>query len=327
MVTLHHNGSIVVHPDNSTAYRDRQRRYSDTGKCRYGCDKITCRQYQVEYLKNPFVYQNWLGEIDLGTLPACELRLTSRCPRYVKNKKDGDKEKRFLMTNRHYNEIADRVAWMKENARHKMLFLTLTLPPFKQCITPKNVENEINKSFSKFVENLTKHYGLTNYLAVREGDGVSKRYHYHLIAVLPFADFRRLNGAWCAAISNICEASKNALTSDKEARFIRSTSSAVRYICKYISKARGQASRTRIIFCDRETAQATVKLSIDHTPEELTGHLKSVHYYDLNEYVTRITIKNNKELDGFINSVVRAFFKVHNKNGTELYHFGTENTQ
>jgi len=261
--------------------------------------------------------------IDTST---CQLGSCGMCPMYRAQVEHGKKEKQFRITNRHYIQIADRVAYMKENAKHKMLFLTLTLPQFKKHITIKNVEHEVNRSFSKFVENLTKNYGLSHYLAVKEGDGVSKRYHFHLIAVLPFHPFAKLNCAWLSAISDICEPAPNALTTDRNARFIRSTARAVKYICKYISKSRGTASKTRIIFSDRETAQATVTVQTDHTPEELLNGLQSVKIFELNEYVTRFTVNDTREFNRFFQSVVSVLFRITHKTPAELYCYPEENT-
>jgi len=324
MVTVHYNGSLIVSPDMAQVQKQKEIRYRAQDKCKYGRKCHECPVYVKYYIDHPVAVNVKIEFICcLGTSPLC--------PFHVQNIENGKKEKRYSMTNRHYVEIADRVAYMKENAKNKMLFLTLTLPPFKKNINPKNVEYEINKFFSKFIENLSKNYGLNHYLAVREGNGVTKRYHYHLIAVLPFTDFRKLNSAWCNAISNICETSKNALTTDREARFIKSTSSAVRYICKYISKARGQKSKTRIIFCDRETAQAEIKHKIDYSEhlqtneviKSLVGRYKSVVTYQLNDYVTRVTIRDRKELDDFIHNTVRYLFDFIDT-GSELYHFSPE---
>lgn len=320
MLTVHYAGSLVKHPDTARAYKRRQEYYAEKGKCKHGVTVWQCSDAMKEAKR----ITREGKKIDTDT---CQLGSCGMCPAYRSQVENGKKEKKFRITNRHYTEIADRVAYMKDNAKHKLLFLTLTLPKFKKDVKLNTIDNEINKAFSRFVENLTEHYGLTAYLAVKEGDGVNKRYHFHLIAVLPFHSFIKLNNAWLSAISNLCEPSPNALTTDRNARFIRSTASAVRYICKYISKSRGIASKTRIIFCDRETAQAAVRVQTDHSKEELTEGFKSVRAFEMNDYVIKYTIADRKEFDRFFKTVIKPLFNSAGRNTAELYCFPEESTQ
>lgn len=320
MVTLHYSGNMVKHPDTKAAYNRKIERYEKEGKCLYGVTCYKCPFFQQKAKQQPL-------NKPLNS-SVCHYTRHKDCPGNIKQQQAGKERKKFTLTGRHYREIADRTAWMFQNAKSKILFITLTFPKFKRDVT----ETELNQAFSKFVENLASTYKRGHYLAVREGttfeqgNDIDKRYHYHLVIELPFIDFRTLNNSWLHAISDFCEPSSNALTTDREARFIKSVASVVRYISKYISKAKGQGSSTRIIFTDRETAQAQIKTRIDNHIDEFKEAFKTLESYELNDYVTVYSIRDRREADRFFNQVVKILFDSHSP-GTELYHFPDSNTQ
>lgn len=259
----------------------------------------------------------------LKVLPECDLYNCEKCP-HCKYKERGKIDKKYRITSSKYQQMADRVAILKEKSPYKLLFCTLTFPPFRKDYTPKTIyehEKNLNDAFSKFIENIRKNYDCKGYVAVREGHQNAKRYHYHVICAIPFVPFNKLNSAWCHAIKDICEFSARAFTTDAKARFIRDTSGAVKYVCKYLSKSKGSYSDTRIIFTDRDTAQELTKMQIEDL-EELR-EVYSFDTYQLNEYVTRLTVSDKKQFKNFYNYVVRSYFDLHNK-AEYLYTFATE---
>lgn len=336
MNTLHYNGSIVTHPDNSDSFNKRIAKNLKTGLCVYGKSCLHCPVY-LEYERDKQNRENpgdyiITGTIQTGRGPVsgerfikaktrkpkmitaheCTLYKTRDCPHNVEARAYGLKEKTFCITNRVRNQISDRGAWLFHNQKNKLLFATLTVPPFKVQLSNGDKEKLLNEAFSKFVENAKKHYGLHRYIAVREGDGIRKRYHYHVIFDIPFVDFAAINNAWVHTLADICNYSRNAFTTDKKARTIRSIASATRYIAKYISKAGKDAHPTRVFFCDRETANAVVTMEIDHTPEELR-EVYPFEGYKYNDFVIRYTIKDRLLSDKFFYEVVRAMFSDYEK--------------
>ena len=231
--------------------------------------------------------------------------LKSGCPGVKKQRECGSKEKSFGIDFKTYSAIADRTAWMYQNRQNKLIFIALTLPELKTELN----ENQLNEAFSRFIENLRENYHLRHYLAVREGDGINKRYHYHCIFDIRFTSFTRLNSAWCHSLSDFCNFSKNAFRTKKKSYFIRDVAGAVRYISKYVSKTIGEKSKTRIFFCDRETAQAWIKQRFDHDINDFRADFKTMDKRILNDYVCRITFKSKRDQNQFFNTVVKILFK------------------
>jgi len=323
VVNLHRNGDIVTHPDHAENYRQRIANYRKRGRCRYNQIVYLC----ADYLKAERSAQ----QPRMINVRRCKYEKCHVCPFYQKQVENGKKQKQFGVTNTHYRKIADQAAYLKETHKHKLLFLTLTFGKYKQNeITGK----QANECFSKFIENLSQNYGRGNYIAIRERGEDRARLHFHLIIDLPFIDFRILNGAWCAATSEYCEYSKNALTTDREARFIKSTVSAVKYICKYISKCRGQKSDSRLIFTSRELAQ--IELTTDFSGNdfrEILREFRSIRVYKCNDYTWRYSIsappgatkeqkdRARKAANAFYYMVVRAMFGYCDNKTTTLHIF------
>jgi hypothetical protein len=299
-------------------------RYKDEGKCRYGVTVWQCPEAVAENKKMAKV-----GKVDTES---CLLGNCGACPRFIQSVENGIREKKFTVENRHYRKIADQAAYMKENATHKLLFITLT---FGKWIDKPITEKNANKCLSNFMDNLKKNYNRGNYIAVRErSDENSKRLHYHCIIELPFVPFASLNRAWCSAISDYCEYSARALTTDREARIIKSTVSVVKYICKYISKCRGQRSESRLIFTSAELSEAQLTENFDGNDlHEVLRDFRSIQVYKCNQWTWRYNIsyaKGAKEADktrairaanAFYYQIVMAMFGHHVKKRTELYYF------
>lgn len=306
--TLHYNGSIVSHPDTTTNYEKKIDNYKCDGKCHRGYYLHLCTTLQSYYKK----ISDETGKpkaIDFNK--PCHLdkspKYKNDCPAYQKSKDDGNKKKTFEITNRVYNEIADRTAWMYNNGRNRLMFAVLTTPPPKKDYN----ETELNEAFSRFVENLKKHYGLQRYLAVREIGKIGKLYHYHLILDIPFVEFARLNRAWCASLRNLAYPSKNAFRTKKESRFIYNVAGAVRYISKYLSKTKGHKSETRLYFCDRDTALAIIKTKFDikNPISEIRKDYKTLSGYQYNDFVCRFSFKSELEQARFFKEIVTIMFE------------------
>lgn len=332
MVTLHHSGDIVTHPDHAANFRARMDKYDRQNMCRYGVKISLCEDYiNAENLRIARQSKPEAIRFNKCTYGNCGV-----CPRYIQQKQYGETPKQFSITNAHYRRIADQAAYMKETQKYKLLFITLTFGKFKKNgITDK----QANECFSKFMENLSANYGRGNYIAVKEHGDENNRVHFHLIIDMPFIDFRVLNRAWCAATSDYCDYSANALTTDREARFIKSTVSAVKYICKYISKCRGQRSDSRIIFTSRELSQAELKTDFSGNDfTEILKQYRSIQVYKCNDYTWRYSIgypkgataeqkdRAIKAANAFYYTVVRVMFGHHDKKRTELRFYPAVNT-
>jgi len=247
--------------------------------------------------------------------------LKSGCPGIKKQKECGTLVKSFGIDYKTYSAIADRTAWMYQNRHQKLIFIALTLPEIKNSIN----ENQLNEAFSRFIENLRENYHLLHYLAVREGDGISKRYHYHCILDIRFTSFIKLNRAWCAALSDFCYFSPNAFRTKKKSYYIKDVAGAIRYISKYVSKTLGEKSNTRVFFCDRQTAQAWVKQRISNDINDFREDFKSMERKIINDYVCRITFRSKRDQNLFFNSVVKILFNS-DWNSPGLYIFPDQNT-
>lgn len=330
MVTLHLAGDIVTCPDHAKNYALRQKRYFREDKCRYGVTVWQCEAAR----KFKLAVTPAAGRVNTHS---CYLHKSKLCPKFKLYRDFGKKEKSFKMTSAHYRRLADRAAWLKENQKHNLLFITLTFGNWKRKeITDENA----NKCFSKFMENLKKNYGRGNYIAVREHSTENtKRVHYHCIIDMPFVDFTSVNNAWNSAISDFCHYSRNAFTTDRDARYIKSTTAAVRYICKYISKARTEVATSRIIFCSRQITEAEIKTDFSGNDlHETLKQFRSVQIFKHNDFTWRYTISCQKTdtpeqkkrtwraADAFYYQVVRAMFGYLDKKPTALYYYPAPNS-
>jgi len=300
--TLHFNGSVVSHPDNRGSFERRIQRNLDHGHCVYGRECLSCPLF----IENEKAKQRATG-VKKIVAHDCLLRRDPRCPHNIAAQDFGKKEKSYGITNQIKNQISDRGAYMFQNSKNKLLFATLTVPPFKIQINDHEKQKHLNQSFSKFIENLKKHYGLHRYIAVREGSLYGKRYHYHVVMDIPYVNFEHINNAWVHTLSDICNYSRNAFTTDKKARTIRSISSVTRYIAKYISKAGRERHQTRVYFCDRDTARAVVKQEFVYEIAEVK-QVYPLEGYKFNDYVCRYSIKDRKQADKFFREVVAGLF-------------------
>jgi hypothetical protein len=191
----------------------------------------------------------------------------------------------------------------------KLIFFTLTFPPFKKAhkLTKSIFENEIiNIYFSRFMENLRLNYHCAGYVASREFGENGSRPHFHCLVAIPFIDFRALNDSWNNTISAICEYSKNAFTTKKGYAEIKSVYRAVRYVCKYLSKSKGTRSTARIIFISNNLIKQPQR--IDARIEELLKGYKGIEIFKTSEYSTVFRVKDMNSFKKFCDAVVYPLF-------------------
>ncbi|MEA2065626.1 MAG: hypothetical protein U9O65_00765 [Thermotogota bacterium] len=222
-------------------------------------------------------------------------------------------QKHFKIDNANYRKISSAAHHLIAASKFKTLFITLTFPKFKKNVPDK----ELNKYFSRFIANLRKRHNVQGYVAVFERGAFRYRPHYHVLLGIPFIDFRYLNSLWINTISDICAPSKNAVQTDKKTRFIKNPVRAVRYVCKYFSKARGQKSMFRIMFISNNLI--TEPVHIDHGTDEyyylshLLGSYESVYVKKTSEYTTLYRVTNPTDLYNFFLNFIYPHFEIHNK--------------
>lgn len=244
------------------------------------------------------------------------------------------KGKRFRIDNNNYRKISSAAHHLVKSSKYKSLFLLLSFPPWIPGFNPYKNENTLNECFSKFVENLRTNYDCQGYIAVRELGKDTRRYHYHFVCSIPFVPFPILNSAWCSAISDICETSRNAVMSEAENRIIQKLNSparAVRYICKYISKSKNQFSKTRLLFMSNNLIKKPVPIRGEEWKlYEKTGiydiqnyllKFKSVTVTKLNDYCSAFRINNNDDFDKICEEVIYPMFYQDPVKQIDLYSF------
>jgi hypothetical protein len=248
MNIVHLNGDIVVCPDTAEEYIKRQRRYDSEYSCKYGVKEELCCSYSDYFrsLEQPGGMNNNYSRCPGGDF----------CPFVKKLQKASKRKKTYKIDNSTYRKIASAGQYLMRTNKNKCIFFTLTFPPFRQRVTNKM----INEAFSKFVENLRRNYHCAGYVAVREFGLQRGRVHFHIICAMPFVPFTKLNAAWCHAIRDISWPSPNALQTEKGRAVIYDAAGALRYICKYFSKAYGQESATKIVFISNNILSTPVEV-------------------------------------------------------------------
>lgn len=301
MINIHLNGDLVHCPNIPAIQKRIAERRDAERRCIYGIHEDICAVWQnsVECYTAIKKRDNARG------FCRCSLSGCDRCPGHIKRKDDGNKQKLFRINNVTYRQLASTAHYLVKASKLKVLFLTLTFPKFKRNVT----EKELNEHFSRFMENLRKNYGCKGYIAVREnGTRFTHRYHYHIVAALPFVPFRRLNTVWINCISDICHNSKNAVQTDRKARFVDNPVRAMRYVCKYFAKSRGQASKTRLVFISNVILQKP-KPFYGALESILTG-FDSVTARRTSDYTTCFRITEKREFWQFCKNMLYPFFNL-----------------
>lgn len=300
--------------------------------CQFGLSENECKTFQDYVMLRPKERLNRRCDLCMNY----EIKNNKRVYKCIKAQErwnNSNKTKHFAINNDVYRKVSSAGHYLMKTTQYKTLFLTLTFPKWKNNFNPYKNENTLNECFSKFVENLREHYSCSGYIAVRELAPDTRRYHYHLICSIPFTPFAALNRAWCSAISDICVYSKNALSSNKETRLINinTPGRAVRYICKYISKAKNQRSKTRLVFISNNLFRKPVAIrNYENELSRKTGiedietylyKLKSFSVKKINDYCTAFRINENSDFDKLCSEILYPLFNLTPEKKVNLYAF------
>lgn len=292
MVNIHLNGDIVRCPDISEIQKKVSEIRDVHRICKYNIHENTCPAWLIDVRSHKYSGR-------------CCLAGSDQCPGHKRQSEHAKKKKTYSINNQVYRKLASASHYMVKESKHKTIFITLTFPPFKK----RNYdENEINKSFSRFINNLHENYGVRYYIAVKEYCPSSGRPHFHLLLSIKFTDFRVLNNAWNSAISNLCQHSPNALTTNPDNIIIRSPERAMRYACKYFAKSRGSRSNTRIVFLSMPLILKPKREEIS-IQDILTGY-KSIFIQQTSDYTTSFRITDPKEFHRFCETYLYALFEL-----------------
>jgi len=306
MINIHLNGDIVRCPDIAAILlRDRENKFNHH-ICKYNIRESEC----IPYIHDK---AEWKTEFEYE--PHCKLSGCDICPGHRAQKELGNKQKNYKIDSAIYRNLASSAHYLVKESKNKTLFITLTFPPFIKKVN----YNEINKAFSKFVENLRTNYGCNGYIAVREFGDKSHRVHFHLLCSIPFVSFVKLNAAWCAAISDISVFSRNAVTTDPRTKFVKNPIRAMRYVCKYFSKCRGQRSATRLVFLSHNIIQRARQM--DAPLESVLDNFNFDYMKQTSDYTTCYRISDVKEFNRFCDKFLYPFFELSDKKNNYLYAF------
>jgi hypothetical protein len=245
----------------------------------------------------------------------CNLAGSDLCPGHIRRTWLGLKAKSYKIDNSTYRKLASSAHYLVHESKTKTLFITLTFPPFKRRVN----EKEINQYFSRFVENLRKNYDCGGYIAVRERGEKNHRVHFHLLLAIPYIPYHILNDSWCTTIKDICNYSRNAVTTDKKTVFIREPTRALKYVCKYFSKSRGQSSKTRLVFISNNILIGPQSV-VGSVFDILKGY-KGIFIQQTSDYTTCFRITNNLEFKRFCYKFLYPFFELSDKRPEDLYSF------
>jgi hypothetical protein len=296
------NGEVVRCPDTAAIIQRSIEEKERHRICKYNYQEDNCQVWQQSLL-------NWQSVKKNNTCGHCMLSNSDVCPGHRERKQLGSQQKFFKIDNQTYRKLASTAHYMVKESDYRTLFLTLTFPKFKR----KYTYEEINKCFSKFVENLRKNYDCKGYIAVREFGKKTHRVHFHILCSIPYHNFSDLNRAWCSAISDISDFSPNAVTSDPKTRFISNPIRAMRYVCKYFSKAKGQRSHTRLVFLSNNIIQKPKQYRYN-SEKGLLDSFKFDYQKQTSDYTTCYRITDNTELERFFDEFVYPFFELSTKN-------------
>jgi hypothetical protein len=226
--------------------------------------------------------------------------ITPMFKRMIPDKSNGKKEKSYSIETTDYRKISSSAVNLWNRRKNKIVFFTLTFPFDAN-------EKQASESFSKFIENLTLNYGLNNYIGTKERGEEGNKLHFHVLLDLPYKDVRVFNKAWCSTFKNYHSFVPNALQLPKRRNggaVVTSQERCVKYICKYVSKSRGQRFKRKCYFISREVLSKPREL----TRNEVSILQDSIENIEINrEYFKVIMLKN-------------AYFSKFDKVGTEKKH-------
>jgi hypothetical protein len=302
LINIHLNGDIVRCPDIAEIQKRAAEIRDQHNICKYNFHESSCPTWLIAVRTHKYSGRCVFG----GCVD---------CPGHKLHTILGKKDKTFKIDNVIYRKVSSAGHYLIKTSKYKTLFLCLTFPKFKKKVS----KNEINKRFSNYVNELRDYYDCGGYIAVRENGKKNGRIHFHLLLSIPFIDFRILNDIWCNSIKDICYYSKNALTSDPKTRFIYNPVSALRYVCKYISKSIGQVNKSRLVFISNNIIQKPKQYK-GNVMDFLTGY-KSIHIKQTSDYTTSFRIDDPKEFYRFCTNFLYALFELPDKKPEYLYAF------
>lgn len=298
MLNFHLNGDIVRCPP----MREIQKRLAETRDthriCKYNIHEDSCNAWQSQF-----------------KCGRCSLACSDLCPGHIKRTWDGLKAKKFKIDSGVYRKLSSAAHYLVHESKTKTLFITLTFPKFKRYVTDK----EINECFSRFVENLRTNYKCGGYIAVRERGEKNNRVHFHLLLSIPFVPFTDLNNTWCHTIKDICVYSPSALRTTKDTVFIKNPVRALKYVCKYFSKARGQVSKTRLVFISNNILIKPVGLS--ESINDILKDYKGIYIQQTSDYTTCFRITDFNSFYRFCTKFLYPLFELSEKPPDFLYSF------
>jgi hypothetical protein len=319
LYSVHLNGELIRHPDGRANYAVTLQNRERLCICRFGIREPDCETFNNWQLERPHERLNCRCPLAEEYKIVQEPHTTPYrdhfiCKRAEKRYIDTIKPKQYCISSEVYRKLAAAAHYLIKTSLNKTLFLTLTFPKFKHY---EITEEQANKCFSKFMENIrkSKKYRAEGYIAVRERGGKNDRLHYHLVVSIKFVSFIDLNRAWCRAISDYCEFSKNAIQSDGSNRVLKSPSRAIRYICKYISKSKNLKSWTRLYFVsnnllsseqvNEETGEvrriSNIKRDLPRKGVDIVSLLRQYKGLEIKtfEYVTTFKVTDPREFNKF----------------------------
>lgn len=305
MITAHFNGDVVHSANMKKIAGERQARNNRDRKCIYGRAELTCDNWRQYCLDQPEVKR-------ISDFGRCSLQKCDKCPLYRMRKEAGERIKKYKITNQDYRKMSSGAHWLLKTNRNRVLFFTLTFPPThkKHKYLLNTYLDEIsNKFFSRFMENLKETYKCTGYIAVKEHGDKGGRVHFHVLANMPFVDLRVLNSAWNYTIKSICRFSVCALQTNPKSRIIKGDiNRAVRYLCKYFSKAKrnGGDSYTRLVFVTHNLLHKKISIDDLHPQTILSGY-KGIYINKL-DFVTIFRITDNESFKKFCNEFIYEVF-------------------
>ncbi len=309
MINVHLNGDIVRCPDIAAIHLRAQEIRDQHKICIYNYYENSCITWQ-----NTKININGLPNSFCGG--RCNLIGTENCPGHLKRKETGNQKKSYKIDNNVYRKVISAGHYLIKESKNKTLFITLTFPRFKKKISYE----QINQYFSKFVHNLRDYYGCEGYIAVREFGEKTHRVHFHLLCSMPFIKFNVLNDTWCNCIKDICAYSRNALTTSKKTLYIRNPIRALRYICKYISKSKGQVNKSRLVFISKNIIQKPRQMR----QSSEYGFLDSYKFdfqMRTSDYTTCFRITDFNEFNRFCEEFLYPFFELSVINQETFYAF------
>jgi hypothetical protein len=307
LINVHLNGDVVRCPDISVIQK-RSWEIKDTHNiCRYNIHECDCEVWKQSVTA-------WQKFNDI--VPRCMFSGSEMCPGHRQRNELGKQDKKFHIDNTTYRKLASTAHYLVKESKSKTLFLTLTFPKFKK----KPSYNEINSCFSKFMENLRTNYNCQGYIAVREFGKSTHRVHFHLLCAIPFVPFVKLNAAWCHSISDISEFAVNAVTTDPKTRFVKDPVRAMRYVCKYFSKCKGQTSFTRLVFISNNIIQQPKKIVGERIEDILKGY-KGIYINQTSDYSTCYRITDNDSFNKFCIDFLYPLFELSVQKFKPLYAF------